>query len=60
MKLKEIREAKKKTQAEIASRMNVSQQAIAKWENENSLPRADKLVQLAKILDCTVDELLNG
>ena len=60
MKLKEIREAKKKTQAEISSRMNVSQQAIAKWENENSLPRADKLVQLAKILDCTVDELLNG
>ena len=60
MMLKEFREAKKKTQAEIASRMNVSQQAIAKWENENSLPRADKLVQLAKILDCTVDELLNG
>lgn len=32
MKLKEIREAKKKTQAEIASRMNVSQQAKEKAE----------------------------
>ena len=58
MKLKKIRESKKKTQAEIAKEMKVSQQAITKWENNNSLPRADKLVKLAKILDCTIDELL--
>ena len=31
---------------------------MAKWEAGGSLPRADKLPILAKILNCTVDELL--
>ena len=60
MNLREIREKKGTTQLEIATQMNVSQQAVAKWETDNALPRADKLVQLAEILGCTVDELLRG
>ena len=56
--LKSLREQKHFTQMYIAKKIGVTQQAIAKWETGESLPRADKLFKLAKILNCTVDELL--
>lgn len=46
------------TQEQLAKELSVTQQAIAKWETGDSLPRADKLIKLAEILDCTVEELL--
>nr|DAO66773.1 MAG TPA: Helix-turn-helix XRE-family like protein [Caudoviricetes sp.] len=48
------------TQEELAQRLGVSQQAIAKWENGSSQPRTALLPKLADILGCTVDELLRG
>lgn len=47
------------TQIELADKLSISRTTISMWETGDSLPRADKLLQLAKILDCTVDELLN-
>jgi transcriptional regulator with XRE-family HTH domain len=38
--------------------MGIDRSAIAKWETGAAMPRADKLTELAKILGCTVDELL--
>lgn len=32
---------------------------IIMWETQRALPRADKLPALAKLLGCTVDELLS-
>jgi len=46
------------SQENIAKGLSVSQQAVAKWENGKALPRADKLPELARILNCTIDELL--
>mgnify|MGYP001851893557 FL=1 len=57
-KIKNLREATGKTQKEIASYFNINISTVAKWETGESLPRADKLPELAKILGCTVDELL--
>ena len=45
------------SQADIAERIGVSQQAVAKWETGKSMPRADKLPLLAKLLNCTTYEL---
>ena len=45
------------SQADIAERIGVSQQAVAKWETGKSMPRADKLPLLAQLLNCTTDEL---
>lgn len=59
-KIKNLREATGKTQKEIASYFNINISTVAKWETGESLPRADKLPELAKILGCTVDELLRG
>nr|DAH37257.1 MAG TPA: Repressor protein CI [Caudoviricetes sp.] len=56
--IKAIRLNKKVTQNEIAKRLEIDRSAVAKWESGESLPRADKLPELAKILNCTVDDLL--
>lgn len=57
-RLKELREQKNITQIQLAELLNVTQSAVTKWENGESMPRAEKLIQLAKLFDCTVDELL--
>lgn len=56
--LKYYREKNSFSQTDIAERIGVSQQAVAKWEAGESMPRADKLPILAKLLNCTTDELL--
>lgn len=58
MKLKELRQAKKLTQIEIAKELEVSHTTVSMWETGAALPRAGKLIKLADILGCTVDELL--
>ena len=60
MSLKELREKRGVTQSEVARALNISRTTVSMWETDNALPRADKLVQLAQILGCTVDELLRG
>ena len=57
--IRQFREKKGFSQIYLASELNVSQQAVAKWESDEMMPRADKLAPLAKLLECTVDELLH-
>lgn len=47
------------TQADIANKLKVSFQAVSKWEN-GTIPNVEVLVELAKILNVSVDTLLNG
>lgn len=56
--IKKFRELRNISQADLARQLTLSQQAIAKWETGEAAPRADKLLKLAEILGCTVDELL--
>ena len=44
---------------EIAKKLQVSQQAVYKWEVGAAFPSTAKLPQLAKILGCTIDELFD-
>ncbi len=46
------------TQAEVANRITIERSTVAKWETGETLPRAERLLQLARLYDCTVDELL--
>jgi len=48
------------TQQNLADRLNVSFQAVSKWENGTSLPNIELLYDLAIALDVTVDEILSG
>lgn len=58
MKIKQFRKKNKMKQEEIAVKIGVDRSTIAKWETGAAKPRADKLPALAKILNCTVDQLL--
>ena len=46
------------TQEEVAEQLHVVRQTLSKWEKGISVPDADLLIQLAKIYDVSVDELL--
>lgn len=48
------------SQEELASMLGVSRQAVSKWERSESSPDTDNLIELAKIYNITLDELLNG
>jgi len=46
------------TQNEVAKILGVVPSAVSKWERGLAKPRTDKLVEIAKLYGCTVDELL--
>ena len=46
------------TQEELAKLVNVSFQAVSKWENGNTTPDISTLPLLANILHCSIDSLL--
>ncbi len=55
-----LRKAKDMTQMELADLMQVSYQAVSNWERGNSMPDISKLVDLARILDVSIEELLDS
>lgn len=57
MRIRELRHAAGMTQTQLADSMGVTQNAVSNWETEVCLPRARQLPELAKLFDCTIDEL---
>ena len=47
------------TQEELAEKMNVSRQTVAKWEAGDSVPDLDKCKQLADTFGVSLDDLAN-
>lgn len=56
-KIKEFRNKKKLTQIELSQKMKVKQNTISDWENGNKMPNVIKAIQLAELLDTTVEKL---
>lgn len=48
------------TQLELADQLNVSHQAVSKWERGESLPDIGTLPQVARLFGRTVDDILNA
>ncbi len=46
------------TQEDVAGRLNISAQAVSKWENDLSAPDLSALAELSDMLGVTTDELL--
>lgn len=57
-----IKERKKQnlTQEDLAEKLNVSRQAVTKWESGKGYPEMDKIIELSKIFNCSIDDLLKG
>ena len=58
--IRQLREGKKLTQAELAERIGVSSKTVSKWETGKGLPDITLLPDLAKILETTIDFILLG
>ena len=55
-----LRREKNLKQDDLAQMLEVSPQAVSKWENDQTYPDISLLPKLAKILGVSVDELLSG
>lgn len=58
--IKELREKKHMTQAELAGRLCVSDKTISKWENAKGYPDISLLEPIAKVFGVSVTELISG
>ena len=58
-KLQKLRKENNITQEGLADKLNVSRQAVSKWESGTGYPDTEKLIQLSKIFNVTMDELVN-
>lgn len=57
-KVKDLRQARGWTQAELARRMGITRNGINSWEQGLSMPSPSSLVELAKIFSVSTDYLL--
>lgn len=56
--LSSLRKINKLTQEEVAEKIGVSRQALAKWENGETLPDIEKTKALADLYNVSLDELV--
>ena len=59
-RIKEFRYMEGLSQEGLAEKLNVSRQAITKWESDNGVPDIDNLVSLSRLMGITLDELVLG
>ncbi len=55
-----LRKENNMTQNDLAEKLNVSYQAVSKWERGENLPDANLMLEIAKLYKITVDEILRG
>ncbi|MDW4511559.1 helix-turn-helix transcriptional regulator [Priestia megaterium] len=58
--LQKLRKEKKMSREELAGKMNVSRQAVYKWENNKGYPDIENLIKLSELYNVTLDELIKG
>ena len=59
-KLYTLRRQANLTQTDLAEKLDVSRQAVSKWENGQTSPDTVKLIQLADVLNTEVEFLATG
>ena len=57
-RIKELRQARGWTQADLARRLNITRNGVNSWEQGLSVPSPASLVELAKVFSVTTDYLL--
>lgn len=57
-KLQDLRRKAGMSQDTLAERLDVSRQAVSKWERDEAMPETEKLVRIAQLFGASLDELL--
>ena len=55
-----LRRSRNWSQEELGQRLGVTRQTVSKWELGQTTPELEKLVELAKLFDLSLDALVNG
>ena len=55
--IKKLRKERNLTQEELAEQLNVTSQAVSKWENETGLPDISQIVPIASVFGVSTDVL---
>ncbi|MCF7930689.1 MAG: helix-turn-helix domain-containing protein [Acholeplasmataceae bacterium] len=58
--IQRLRKEKGLSQKQLAEKLNISFQAVSKWETGESLPDISILLELSNVLDTTTDKILSG
>lgn len=56
--LTNLRKGKGLSQEELANELNVSRQAVSKWESNSAYPETEKILAICKLFDVSMDELM--
>lgn len=59
-KIQQLRKLSGMTQEQLAEKLNVSRQALSKWENETSTPDVESVVKISNLFQISLEELLKG
>ena len=57
--LKKIRKDNNLSQEDLAEKLGVSRQSVSKWESGRAYPEMDKVLELCKLFNLNIDDLLN-
>ena len=57
--LKKIRKEKNMSQEQLAEKVNVSRQSVSKWETGESYPEMNNILELCKIFNCNINDLIH-
>ena len=60
MSLKSARLASGLTVREVMEKLNVSDATVYMWENGQTSPKSSRLMEVAKLYGCSVEELLTA
>ena len=58
--IQQKRKEKNLTQEELANKLGVSNRTISKWENGRGMPDYSVILELCKVLDMSINEMLSG
>lgn len=58
--LRELRARRDLTQEDLADKIGVSRQMVARYESGENYPEMDKAILIAQVLDCKLDDLIHS
>ena len=58
--MRSLRKMREMSQEEFAEKLDVSRQAVSKWESGEAYPETEKIIAICDLFDCDMDELVRG
>lgn len=55
-----LRKTKNMSQEQLAEKLDVSRQAVSKWESRSGYPETEKLISICELFECSMDEIVKG